>query len=87
MLALYVEVNPSQFIILFHSRVQVISSENTHEVDQPSSKDIVVVDALREIVKYIYFLSHKCWNSPTQVIFFDFEFVKNKIYPSKWYKN
>ena len=45
--------------------------------------------ASREIAKYIYFLSHRCWNwldSPTRVIFSALN-LRNQIYTSKWYDN
>ena len=38
---------------------------------------------MREIAKYIYFLSHRCWNCPTCVIFSTLN-LQNQIYISKW---
>ena len=47
------------------------------------------IGVLREIVKYIYFLSHRCWNwldSPTHTVFSTLN-LRNQIYTSKWYDN
>ena len=45
--------------------------------------------ASREIAKYIYFLSHRCWNWLDSLahVFFSTLNLRNQIYTSKWYNN